>query len=216
MKPLHPFVVGLTGNLGSGKSTVGKISESLGARVIDADHIVRGLLVSDVGLAEEVASAFGAEVMTNGWPDRRALAEIVFRDAEALSQLEKLVFPRVGHEIKAKLSRPSHAVVTVVEAIKIVEGPTCDLLDALWIVEATVQLQVDRAVSLRGMRKDDVLLRLSSQSSPDEKARQFRTRCPQGSVSRINNTSTLDDLHARVVRVWDATLTSATQRDEVL
>lgn len=216
MKSLHPFVVGLTGNLGSGKSTVGKISESLGARVIDADHIVRGLLVRDAGLAEEVASAFGAEVMTNGWPDRRALAETVFRDAAALSQLEKLVFPRVGQEIKARLSRPSHAVVTVIEAIKIVEGPTCDLLDALWIVEATVQLQVDRAVSLRGMRKDDVLLRLSSQSSPDDKACQFRARCPHGSVSRINNTSTLDDLHARVVRVWDATLASAAQRGEFL
>lgn len=216
MKPHHPFVVGLTGNIGSGKSTVGKISESLGARVIDADHIVRGLLVSDTGLAEEVASAFGAEVMTNGWPDRRALAETVFRDAAALSQLEKLVFPRVGQEIKAKLSKPSHAVVTVIEAIKIVEGPTCDLLDALWIVEATVQLQVDRAVSLRGMRKDDVLHRLSSQSSPDDKASQFKARWPHRAVSRINNTSTLDDLHAQVVRVWDATLASAAQRGDFL
>jgi dephospho-CoA kinase len=216
VKPHHPFVVGLTGNLGSGKSTVGKISESLGARVIDADHIVRGLLVSDTGLAEEVASAFGPEVMTNGWPDRPALAETVFRDAAALSQLEKLVFPRVGQEIKAKLSKPSHAVVTVIEAIKIVEGPTCDLLDALWIVEATVQLQVDRAVSLRGMRKDDVLHRLSSQSSPDDKASQFKARWPHRAVSRINNTSTLDDLHAQVVRVWDATLASAAQRGDFL
>lgn len=212
MKSNQQFVVGLTGNLGSGKSTVGEISESLGARVIDADHIVRGLLASDVGLADEVASAFGPAVMTAGWPDRRALAEIVFRDAEALLHLESLIFPRVGQAIEAQLSQPTQTSVTVIEAIKIVEGPTCDLLDALWIVEATVQHQVDRVVSLRGMRKDDALQRLSAQSSADDKARQFRTRCPGSPVWRINNVSTMDDLQAQVLGVWDATLASAARR----
>lgn len=215
MKSNQQFVVGLTGNLGAGKSTVREISESLGARVIDADHVVRCLLSSDVGLADEVASAFGPTVMAAGWPDRRALAEIVFRDAEALLQLETMIFPRVGQAIEGQLSQPTQAYVTVIEAIKIVEGPTCDMLDALWLVEATVPLQVDRVAGLRGMRKDDALRRLSAQSSADDKERQFRARCPEGPVWRINNVSTMDDLQVQVLRVWDATLALAVRPSEL-
>ena len=93
MTPDRHIVIGLTGNLGAGKSTVGRIAGELGARVIDSDQTVRELLSNDPELATTIQDAFGSEVMVGGRPDRAALARVVFSDSDALARLEKLIYP---------------------------------------------------------------------------------------------------------------------------
>ena len=96
-------VIGLTGNLGAGKSTVAHIAEGLGARIIDSDRTVHNLLACDTDLALEIENEFGSSVMRNGWPDRSSLAQVVYNDAAALRQLEDLIFPRVARQTNKQL-----------------------------------------------------------------------------------------------------------------
>ena len=147
MTPHRHLVIGLTGNLGAGKSTVGRIAGQLGARAIDSDQTVRDLLANDPELAANIQNAFGAEVMLDGRPDRAALARIVFNGQAALARLEELIYPRVGQRTGELLAEPTAAPATVIEAIKIVEGPNVERLNALWIVRLLrPTLQVERAV----------------------------------------------------------------------
>ena len=130
MMPDDHIVIGLTGNLGAGKSTVGRIAGDLGARVIDSDLTVRDLLANDPELAGSIRNAFGSEVMVGGRPDRAALARIVFNDSDALARLEELIYPRVGERTAELLAEPTTAPATIIEAIKVVEGPSVQRLDA--------------------------------------------------------------------------------------
>lgn len=206
MMPDDHIVIGLTGNLGAGKSTVGRIAGALGARVIDSDQTVRDLLADDSELAGSIRNAFGSEVMVGGRPDRAALARIVFDDSDALARLEELIFPRVGERTVELLAEPTTAPATIIEAIKVVEGPSVQRLDALWIVESTLELQVERAVATGRIRPAEARRRLAVQSSVDDKERLFRARRGGRPVWRIDNGADIDALELRVAAVWRETL----------
>ncbi len=199
------IVIGLTGNLGAGKSTVGRIAGELGARVIDSDQTVRHLLANDRELAASIERAFGAEVMLDGRPDRAALARIVFDDPAELTRLEEAIYPRVGERTAELLAEPSAAPATVIEAIKIVEGPNVDRLDALWLVVATPEIQIQRATATGRISAAEARRRLVVQSSPDAKERLFRTRRPGRPVWRIDNSADVEALRQRVAAVWRET-----------
>ena len=200
------IVIGLTGNLGAGKSTVGRIAGELGARVIDSDQTVRHLLANDRELAVSIERAFGAEVMLDGRPDRAALARIVFDDPEELARLEEAIYPRVGERTAELLAEASAAPATVIEAIKIVEGPNVDRLDVLWLVVATPEIQIQRATATGRISAAEARRRLVVQSSPDAKERLFRTRRPGRPVWRIDNSADIQALQQRVAAVWEETL----------
>lgn len=204
--PDRHTVIGLTGNLGAGKSTVGRIAGDLGARVIDSDQTVRDLLSNDPELAGSIRNAFGPEVMAGGRPDRAALARIVFNDSDALARLEELIFPRVGERTAELLAEPTTAPATIIEAIKVVEGPSVQRLDALWIVESTPELQAERAVATGRIRPVEARRRLAVQSSADDKERLFRARRPGCPVWRIDNVADMDALASCVAAVWRETL----------
>lgn len=206
MTPDRHIVIGLTGNLGAGKSTVGRIAGELGARVIDSDQTVRDLLTNDPELASSIQNAFGDGVMLDGWPDRAALARVVFNDPAALTQLEELIYPCVGRRTADLLAEPTPASATVIEAIKIVEGPNVDRLDALWLVVATPEIQVQRATATGRISAAEARRRLAMQSSPDDKELLFRTRRPGRPVWRLDNSADLQALQERVAAVWEETL----------
>ncbi len=206
MMPDRHMVIGLTGNLGAGKSTVGRIAGELGARVIDSDHTVRDLLTNDPELAGSIRDAFGSEVMEGGRPDRAALARVVFGDSDALAHLEAIIYPRVGERTAELLAEPTTAPATIIEAIKVVEGPSVQRLDALWIVEATPELQVERAAATGRITPAEARRRLAVQSSADDKERLFNARRDGRPVWRIDNDTDLDALELRVAAVWRETL----------
>ncbi len=211
MMPDDHIVIGLTGNLGAGKSTVGRIAGDLGARVIDSDQTVRDLLANDPELAGSIQDAFGSAVMLDGRPDRAALARIVFNDSDALARLEELIFPRVGERTAELLAEPTMASATIIEAIKVVEGPSVQRLDALWIVESTPELQVERAAATGRIRRAEARRRLAVQSSADDKERLFRNRQPGRPVWRIDNSADLKALQQRVALVWQESLALSTE-----
>ena len=211
MTPDRHIVIGLTGNLGAGKSTVGRIAGDLGARVIDSDQTVRELLSNDPELAGSIRKAFGREVMVGGRPDRAALARIVFNDSDALARLEELIFPRVGERTAELLEEPTTAPATIIEAIKVVEGPSVQRLDALWIVESTPELQVERAAASGRITLAEARRRLAVQSSADDKERLFRARRPGRPVWRIDNSADLKALQQRVALVWQKSLALSTE-----
>lgn len=200
------LVIGLTGNLGTGKSTVGRIAGDLGARVIDSDQTVRQLLSNDPELAVSIERAFGAEVMRDGRPDRAALARVVFDDPAKLARLEEVIYPRVGERTAERLAEPTDAPATVIEAIKIVEGPNVDRLHALWLVVATPEVQIKRATVTGRISAAEARRRLAVQSSPDDKERLFSARRPGRPVWRIDNSADLQVLQQRVAIVWKETL----------
>ena len=206
MTPDRHIVIGMTGNLGAGKSTVGRIAGELGARVIDSDQTVRDLLANDPELSVSIERAFGAEVMAGDRPERAALARIVFNDPAALARLEELIYPRVGERTAELLAEPTDAPATVIEAIKIVEGPNVGRLDALWIVVATPEIQIQRATASGRITATEARRRLAVQSSVDDKERLFVARRPRCPVWRIENRADVHALRQRVAAVWRETL----------
>ena len=211
MTPDRHIVIGLTGNLGAGKSTVGRIASELGARVIDSDQTVRDLLANDSELAADIRRAFGAGVMLDGRPDRAALARIVFNDSAALALLEELIYPRVGQRTAELLAEPTTAPASVIEAIKVVEGPSVQRLDALWIVESTPELQVERATATGRITAAEARRRLAVQSSAGNKERLFNARRPGRPVWRIDNRDDLKALQRRVALVLQESLALSTE-----
>jgi dephospho-CoA kinase len=203
------LIVGLTGNLGSGKSTVAALLRELGARTVDLDAVVHGLLEGDDELKTAVRAAFGDQVFEGQRVDRAALARTVFAEPAALERLERLVYPRLGDATGRILQEPTQAPATFLEAIKVVEGPDGDRLDALWVLEAPDELLIRRVLATRAMREPDVRARLAVQSDAETKICRFGQRRPGRPVWRIPNQGSLEDLRARVEVAWRELLLEA-------
>lgn len=133
MKPLR---IGLTGDVGSGKSSVRRWLAQQGAATVDADAVVHALLAEEQGLIERISARFGRAVLqAEGGVDRRALAAEVFGDAAARAWLEGLLHPAVRERIRAWLAEQA-ADLQVVEAIYLLDSPLAALLDEIWLVTA--------------------------------------------------------------------------------
>jgi dephospho-CoA kinase len=191
------LLVGLTGGIGSGKSTVAKLFADRGAVIVDADVLARAAVEPGTPGFERIAERFGAQVVTeDGEIDRQALAAIVFADEAARRDLEAIVHPEVGRGLVAAIEahRDSDAIV-VFDAPLIVEGGFGDGLDALVVVTASREEQVARLIRDRGMEAEEADARISAQSSNEEK------------VARadhvIVNEGSLEDLDAAVGEVWE-------------
>lgn len=167
-------VVGLTGGIGSGKSSVGAMLAARGVPVIDADVIARRCVEPGSPALEGIVQRFGRDVLlASGALDRAALAAVVFNDADARRDLEGLTHPciRAGIEAAVQSLRgaPQPPPFAVIEHPLLVETGGHTRVDKVVVVEVPLESRIARLVASRGMSRDDVLARIASQA--DDRAR---------------------------------------------
>ncbi|NLF12790.1 MAG: dephospho-CoA kinase [Anaerolineaceae bacterium] len=188
-------LIGLTGNIATGKSAVARTLARLGAAIIDADRVAHEVMEPGGAAYAAVVDAFGPEILNpGGTVDRRRLGDIVFRDPAALARLEAAVHPAVLLEVGRRIAA-AEADVVVVEAIKLIEAGMHRAYDALWVVTAPREVQIERLVRERGMTHDEATLRVDAQPPQEEKA----ALADQVLV----NDGTLAQLRARVEAAWE-------------
>lgn len=161
----RPFLVGLTGPIGCGKSTVAAMLGELGATIIDADDVARAATAPGEPTLPAIRARFGdAMFATDGTLDRAALAGVVFDDAAALGDLERIVHPEVRRRVEASLeaAREAGALIVAVEAIKLVEGGLAERCDEVWLVECSESDQRSR-LARRGMVPEEATRRMAAQ-----------------------------------------------------
>lgn len=189
------LLVGLTGGIGSGKSTVTGMLERRGAVVLDADAFARDAVRGGTEGFRRVVERFGAEVVgPDGELDRPRLAAIVFNDPEALNDLEAIIHPEVRRMIADGIA--SHLdtdhVVVLVNPLLIEMGTHRDC-DTVVVVSVAPETQVARSVA-RGMQEDDVRARIAAQLPLEDRARQADVL--------LDNEGTLDELASQVDELW--------------
>jgi dephospho-CoA kinase len=190
------ILVGLTGGIGSGQSTVSSMLRNLGAVVIDADAIVHELQQPGQPLLAELADAFGAEILdAEGRLDRASLASRAFADATTLERLNKIVHPAVGKEMATRLEaqRETDSVV-VLDIPLLVENPREGLCGTL-VVDIPTDLAVERLVEFRSMKRDDAEARIAKQASREAR-RAIADRV-------IDNSGDLASLERQVADAWE-------------
>ncbi len=194
--PTLPYRIGLTGNIATGKSAVGRMLVELGAEVIDADRITHVVLALDGAAYPAVVAAFGTEILaSDGSIDRGKLGDIVFSDAEALAQLERLVHPPVIAEIRRRIAA-STAPVVAVEAIKLLESGVADDYNAIWVTTCPETAQVKRLMKSRRFTRAEALRRIHAQPPQAEKLARADVIIDTG--------GSLDATRAQVIAAWEA------------
>lgn len=186
--------VGLTGGIGAGKSTVAALLEAHGVVVTSADEISRDVVSpgSD-GLAAVVAE-FGDDVLTPaGTLDRRALGNLVFANDLSRARLEEILLPLIAAEAWARMEAVPAGRVAVYDVPLLVEGQMQDLFDLVVVVEADLELRLERLAE-RGMEREKALARIASQATDDER------RAVADIV--LSNSGSIDQLSADVDRLW--------------
>jgi dephospho-CoA kinase len=152
-------VIGLTGNLGCGKSTVAGMLRDLGAAHIDADAIAREIRQNDGEARAAIQRRFGTL-------DARTLGRTVFADPKALGELEAILHPRVRDAVRARLAELAEAgaPAAVVEVIKLLESPLLDACDQTWVVTCDEADAIARVRESRGLSEGDARARMANQS----------------------------------------------------
>jgi dephospho-CoA kinase len=189
------ILVGLTGGIGSGKSTVSSMLAALGAEIIDADAITREVQQPGSAVVAAIADRFGDELLDgDGALIRADLADIVFNDADALRDLNAIVHPAVGAEINRRVNAlTASEKVVVLDIPLLTEKPRTGLQGKI-VVDVPVEIQVERLVRYRGFTEADARARIAHQSNRDDRLK--------GADFVIDNSGELDDLHAQVTELW--------------
>ena len=190
-------VIGLTGGIGSGKSTVSQFLAELGAVILDADRVGHEALKPDTDVWREVVAVFGRQVLTPGGSiDRARLGEIVFGKPESLSRLNQIMHPRMFDMVKAQLEGywRQGVDVVVLEAPLLIEAGWTSLVDEVWVTVASESTVLRRLKERIGLSQSESLARIRSQLSSEERTKHADVI--------INNDGDLDELKARVGELW--------------
>jgi len=185
-------IIGLTGGIGSGKSTVSEIMADMGAVIIDADKVGHDLL-KNTEVQREIISAFGKEVLTSdGNIDRKMLSRIVFDNPNLLAKLNRIMHPRMYNIVKNELKkyRNKNIKIVVLEAPLLIDAGWNSLVDEVWVINTPVNTVINRLRERTGMTGNEATIRIASQLSPDE-------RLKAASVV-IDNNGSLDELKKTV------------------
>ena len=198
----RPLVIGITGNIAAGKSTVMRLLADRGATTIDMDLVTRDALRSTGAGFGPVVERFGQEILDDGGEiDRARLGRMVFGDPENLRDLEQILHPIVGR-IGRALVEAADTDVVVIEAIKMLEGGRSrELCDQIWVVASDEAMQLERLRASRGMSEQDGRQRLASQSSQEWKIQQ--------ADRVITNTGSMQDLERQVDELWLSVIKAA-------
>ncbi len=201
------LIIGLTGGLKTGKTTVAKMFRRLGAHVIDADAIVHESLSVNGACVKAVKAQFGERVLTRGGSvNRKALAEIVFQDDSRLRDLEKIIHPHVRRVMRAQISeykRTDPDGVIVLDVPLLFESGLDKLADITVTVKATRALQVERAMRDLGISQAQALKRIRQQMPMTEKVRR--------SDVVIDNRSSKSETQKKVKQIWQKHLPNPKQ-----
>ena len=190
-------VIGLTGGISSGKSTVSQFLAELGAVIIDADKVGHEVFKPDSEAWRQVVAVFGEQIVaTNGQINREKLGEIVFSNSEARSQLNQIMHPRIYDLVKARLEgyRRQGAGIVVLEAPLLLEAGWTSLVDEVWVTTASEATVLKRLRGKTGLPEKESLARIRSQL-PAEK------RVKHADVV-INTDCSLNELKAKVKELW--------------
>lgn len=187
--------VGLTGGIGSGKSEVSRRLAAYGAVVIDADKIAREVVEPGTPGHAAVVAEFGPEVVrADGSLDRERLAEIVFADADKRTRLNAIVHPLVGARVQELSAAAPPDAIVVYDVPLLVENDLAALYDLVVVVDAPVEVQLERLVRRRKMPEDQARARIAAQASREQR------RAVADVV--IDNSGSLDDLDRQVRDLW--------------
>jgi len=191
------IVIGLTGGIASGKSTVSEVLSGLGAVVIDADKIGHEAFRSSTDIRQAVVAAFGNDILDrNGEIDRGKLADAVFKDPEALQQLNGIMHPIMRRIVEQRIEelRGQEVGVVVLEAALLIEANWIDLVDRVWVVAAPESDVINRLISQKGFTEEQARARINAQMPAAQKSRH--------ADAVIENDSDLYMLKKRVDALW--------------
>ncbi len=191
-------VIGLTGGIGSGKSTVSKFLAELGAVIIDADKVGHEAFQPGTDAWREVVAAFGTDILDEkGYIDRHKLGRKVFGNGEEMSRLNQIMHPRMFETVKQAIGqyRAKGTRVVVLEATLLIEAGWRPLVDEVWVTIAPEQIIIQRLRERSGLSEGEALARIRSQVPPQE-------RLKHADVV-IDTNCSLDDLKTEIQTLWE-------------
>lgn len=190
-------IIGLTGGIASGKSTVSRMLSALGAHIVDADQIAREIVTPGSEALSEIVAYFGQEILTpDGALKRGELARIVFNDPEALRELNRITHPRIIAAIKARIKEAAaHSSVVVLDAALLIELNLETLVNETWLVYVQPEIQLQRIFERESISRADAEKIISAQL-PVEKKIKAADIC-------IDNSGTLEALQQRITKLWN-------------
>jgi dephospho-CoA kinase len=194
------LIVGLTGGIGAGKSTVANMFAQLGALTIDADQLARAAIEPGSSGFDEVVAEFSAKILTDGDIDRQKLGKIVFKDADKRKKLEAIIHPRVQEALAQRIKSLSPGDVLVYEIPLLVETGAAEKFDYIITVESDIENRLDRLFE-RGMSEDEAERRIAAQASQTER---------EAVADRvIINDGDRAELFAECSRIWESELNAS-------
>jgi len=205
----RPYLIGIAGNRGSGKSKVGKRLSDLGAQVFDLDKITHELLDNPGAAYTEVLARFGQDLApAPGAPiDRATLAQRAFQNSDTKAALEAILHPRINERLEEKISAASAEKVLGIEASQLFEAGLQDYFDEIWLVVADFEIRVHRVVDRDGVGEDEARHLISLQMPQEEKVKLVKPNLI------IDNSGTLEDTYAKVDALYLGALARADARD---
>jgi len=195
------YIIGLTGNIATGKSVVRRMLEHLGAYTIDADSLSHRAIAKGAPGYQPIIENFGKWILDkDGEIDRTKLGNLVFRDTAALEKLEDIIHPLV-HQAVDVLARRAGQRVIVIEAIKLLESELRQMCDTVWVTYAPEEVQVERLIRKRNLKREEAQQRISAQSAQGEKITAANVV--------IRNIGSYDDLWKQVSNAWKQVVPAA-------
>ena len=191
-------VIGVTGNIGSGKSTVCRFLAELGAAVIDADKSAQEVYKPHSQAWQKIIDIFGTEVLQPGGEiDRTKLAQLVFSDPKALAQLNEIVHPEAYQVVKERIEnyRRLGTKVVALEAALLIEANWTTLVDKVWLVTASPDAALQRLTTGQKADRDEILARLKSQTPGEKKMK--------SADEVIYNEGNINALQKKIVELWN-------------
>jgi len=197
-EPTNGIIIGLTGNIASGKSTVGNILEEMGATVVDADQVARQVVERGTPALHDLVNTFGEKILKcDGSLNREVLGNIVFGDKEALEKLNKITHPRIRNVLQQRFDefrRQPEPGVLVVEAALLFETGLNLLMDQVWFVTAPLDTRIKRLMMRNGLSYEAAMKRINSQES--EEIKQVKSNFI------INNDGDQEQLHRMISEAY--------------
>ena len=192
------FVLGLTGGIGCGKSTVSQHLATLGARVLDGDRVARDIVQPGEPGLQRIVERFGAAMLLpDGQLDRPRLGQVIFADTQARHDLNALLHPLIRERLEEAVAqaRADGVRVCVLDVPLLLEMPELAAsCDAVWTVECAPATQVQRIVARNGLSANDARARIASQWPAQ--------RRKAAATAVLDNDGTLAELHTRIAQLW--------------
>lgn len=192
-------IIGLTGNIGSGKSTVSRRLRELGAEVMDTDQVSRDVVAPGTQGLNEIVNAFGPEILTpEGSLDRGKMGSIVFADSKAMKRLESIIHPRIKQVVEDRIreykSGRGDSPALVIEVPLLFESGWHGYMDEVWLVTVAPDVQLQRIMSRDKLTREQALNRMNSQMPQERKIKLAQ--------KIINNSGPIEETIARVDALW--------------